>query len=219
VNAQQRRMPHHRNSGDARLPRDPAPTTTPRRGCTVAGCDRKHFGRGYCRTHHWRWTRTGDPDPDRPIGRYERDTSYWAAHDRLKRTRGLASTHPCADCGAPAREWCYDHHDPDARTNLRGWAYSLNPAHYRPLCRRCKRRNDTAHATPLLDTRQVTQLYQKGHGIKTIAKALQQPYSRIRRTLLTAGITLRPSTHAIHQARHGHKPNTHQPPPQEHTNT
>ena len=213
MNTHQRRTQPPRSSvGDTRPLSDPALAAKTQRTCIVAGCGRKHAGRGYCRTHYWRWKRTGDPDPDRPIGRYERDTSYWAAHDQLKRTRGLATTHPCADCGAPAREWCYDHQDPHERTNPRGWAYSLNPARYRPLCRRCKRRNDTAHNAPPADTTDVATLYQAGHSIKTIAKTLQQPYSRIRTTLLTAGIILRPSTHTIHQARHGHKPTTHRSP-------
>lgn len=38
------------------------------RVCDVEGCGGKHFGRGYCRSHHARWYRTGSVDPDMPIG-------------------------------------------------------------------------------------------------------------------------------------------------------
>ena len=41
--------------------------------CSVVGCDRMHFGRGYCRPHYYRWRRNGDPGPaeiQAPRGRY-----------------------------------------------------------------------------------------------------------------------------------------------------
>ena len=38
-----------------------ARTGRPRRVCSVADCERRHYGRGYCRTHWTRWRRHGDP--------------------------------------------------------------------------------------------------------------------------------------------------------------
>lgn len=38
------------------------------RSCSVDGCDRKHFGRGWCSTHYSRWYVYGDVDADRPVG-------------------------------------------------------------------------------------------------------------------------------------------------------
>jgi len=35
--------------------------TIPYRQCEVEGCDRKHFGKGYCMMHHRRWWKYGNP--------------------------------------------------------------------------------------------------------------------------------------------------------------
>lgn len=34
----------------------------PIRFCTVAGCDRRRFGHGFCQKHYLRWARHGDPE-------------------------------------------------------------------------------------------------------------------------------------------------------------
>jgi hypothetical protein len=71
---------------------------------------------------------------------------YSVAHDQVKRTRGRASEHSCADCGRPASDWSYNHDDPDEfiewvemykRGNFRPAQYSSDPAHYSPRCKRC----------------------------------------------------------------------------------
>lgn len=41
--------------------------TLTRTGCAVDGCDRDHYGRGYCQGHLTRVRRHGDPQADRPL--------------------------------------------------------------------------------------------------------------------------------------------------------
>lgn len=77
------------------------------------------------------------------------DAGYTAAHDRVRRDRGSASTHACIDCDQPAAHWSYMHDDPDERTqNVRGLElpYSLDPDHYAPRCVSCHKRFDLGRA-------------------------------------------------------------------------
>lgn len=41
-------------------------------GCSVEGCEAKHYCKGYCRPHYTRWTRNGDPLVTRKPGRPRR---------------------------------------------------------------------------------------------------------------------------------------------------
>lgn len=109
---------------------------TPRGTCTIPGCGKPHYARGYCETHYGRWWRHGDPlRVDKPAGP---NIGYGGVHTSLRNTRGRAAEHSCQHCGAQAREWAYDHGDPAERRDPRGgWVYSLDPAHYMPLCARC----------------------------------------------------------------------------------
>jgi hypothetical protein len=53
------------------------------RRCTIEGCERKHYGRGWCQTHYARWYKTGEIEPSRPIiqnGRPE-DERFWEKVD------------------------------------------------------------------------------------------------------------------------------------------
>ena len=77
--------------------------------------------------------------------------TYRSVHRRLDQQRGPAHTHPCARCGRPAAEWAYDGRDRREVYDLPPIApplfaarrsprrYSLDPAHYLPLCRTCHR--------------------------------------------------------------------------------
>jgi len=46
--------------------------------CTVEGCDRKHFGRGYCSRHYYKWSKYGDPLAGGT--RYKTPEESFAAH-------------------------------------------------------------------------------------------------------------------------------------------
>jgi hypothetical protein len=131
-----------RDHGDplgGRPPRSPV--------CTVDGCGEPHQARGYCGTHYRRWWEHGDPNhvtvlagPLNPGWRGDNIRNR-SLHQRLGRQQGPASAYPCQHCGGPAAEWAYDHADPAERDDPRG-PYSLDPAHYLPLCRPCHRRFD-----------------------------------------------------------------------------
>lgn len=75
---------------------------------------------------------------------------YVSMHARVARIRRKAAAHLCAHCSVQAEEWAYDHADPDevTGTTSRGIvvAYSLDPAHYMPLCRACHSRFDVGHS-------------------------------------------------------------------------
>lgn len=85
--------------------------------------------------------RTGDQNP-RWIGNA---AEYATVHLRLVALRGRADSHSCAHCGTRARDWAYDHLDPNERRSERSrddGPFSLDPEHYMPLCRPCHRRFD-----------------------------------------------------------------------------
>lgn len=66
---------------------------------------------------------------------------YLGARFRLYKVRGKASEHTCP-CGKKARDWAYDHSDAEEKVvgtgRLAGIAYSLDPAHYVAMCRKCR---------------------------------------------------------------------------------
>ena len=83
-----------------------------------------------------------------PLRHYDPNSGYGAAHDRVKRMHGAASSHVCADCSSPAYHWSYDHRDPDERyyeyAPGKYAAYSHNPSRYAPRCVPCHKVYDLA---------------------------------------------------------------------------
>lgn len=128
--------------------------------CSVGSCGMPTSSHGLCGLHYAQWRVEGAPVPVRlpcavagcdqlaPAGSTtcveHREPTYAAAHHRLRTTRDNAVAHLCDNCGGNADEWAYDHSDPDERHDDRGRAYSLDPAHYRPMCGPCHRRFDAA---------------------------------------------------------------------------
>ncbi|WNM68813.1 HNH endonuclease [Gordonia phage Soos] len=119
------------------------PAGTP---CSVDGCAKPRVAQQLCDMHYARLVRHGDVTTviaveDRQFNNPRAEVvSYGAMHQRLTKDRGPASAHPCFDCGSPARQWSYDHSDPD---QLYGpWPYSLDPNRYVPRCVSCHKRMD-----------------------------------------------------------------------------
>jgi hypothetical protein len=115
--------------------------------------------RGLCNRHYSLWLTHGDPliekRPGAPAGPDHHlykgvDVCYYTAHSRVRRLHGSASEYRCP-CGAQAKDWSYDHGDPDEQRNSEGRAYSADPSHYRALCRSCHRRMDNAYRRGLKD--------------------------------------------------------------------
>lgn len=64
---------------------------------------------------------------DCTCGKHSEELSYGAKHLRVRKLRGNATGHPCANCGEQAKDWAQTH-DTDG-TDPYG--------HYRPMCRVC----------------------------------------------------------------------------------
>lgn len=141
---------------------DPGPAEIPhykyrRPTCSVDGCEGQHEARGWCRTHYLRWKRTGDPlyvtPPQKGAAHAQwkgSDIDYLGAHNRVRRAKGKASQFSCVKCGGKARDWAYDHGDPDELVGMTGpqagMPYSLDLERYQPMCKPCHNTFDRLHA-------------------------------------------------------------------------
>lgn len=135
----------------------PARFVRPVRLCSVDGCDRLHKTNGFCALHYQRWCKWGDPLICKPAALYGEDHPGWkgvdltyiGAHRRVFWSKGRASEHACVECGGPAKQWAYDHGDPNELIGdhgpNKGLRYSADPAHYQPMCASCHRRLDNTH--------------------------------------------------------------------------
>lgn len=132
----------------------PAEARRPKQACQVDGCEVTERGlTGYCNKHLTRIQRHGDPhrvirhvDRNLPRGADNpnwtgAEASYSAVHQRLKRVRGAATEHICADCGSRGAQWSYDREDADERQSEDG-PYSVNLEHYVSRCVPCHKRFD-----------------------------------------------------------------------------
>lgn len=129
-----------------------------KRECAAPGCNAIEDGRcGMCKLHDTRRRRHGDPtvmvhQRDRNLPRGDRNANwtgdaatYSAVHQRVKKVRGAASEHRCK-CDATARQWAYQHGDPNERIgpmhNGELAPYSTNIQAYEPMCVPCHKKYD-----------------------------------------------------------------------------
>ncbi len=122
--------------------------------CAVDGCETMQSGANpYCLKHATRMRRHGDPErvippEEKTILRGAQNpmwsganATYAAVHQRLRRTRGLASEYKCDTCDSNAAQWSYDHSCTDERNSKEG-PYSVNLERYRPRCVPCHKKFD-----------------------------------------------------------------------------
>lgn len=123
--------------------------------CTMDGCEKPHRARGWCSMHWLRWRTHGDPNtvlpnpaevagPMNPSWGGD-NIGYTAVHQRLRRIRGNPGQHRCARCTEPAKQWAYDHTDPNEKTSNNG-PYSTDLARYLPACLSCHWQMDHVEA-------------------------------------------------------------------------
>lgn len=119
--------------------------------CAADGCSKRRkctYGRPsspYCPMHNARQARHGDVTITHSLSEKTANPGYRTVHSRIAKKHGPASEYLCIGCGQPADEWAYDHKDPAERTDpIRGLAYSDDPGHYAPMCRKCHNAFDDA---------------------------------------------------------------------------
>lgn len=125
----------------ARAARPPKPPRPPRQCKGECGRESTTPTSNYCGTCRLA-KQQAKRTPDAEVG-------YSLAHQRVARFRGRPGSHQCEHCDQPAEDWAYDHADPAEKigTTNRGKSapFSVDPAHYLPLCRRCHHATDLAH--------------------------------------------------------------------------
>lgn len=164
-----------------------------RPGCTLDGCGRPHYARGYCRAHHARWRRHGDPRAEVPIG--AAGASRRSIRRRIRTERGPATAQSCA-CGTPAVVWSYDGTDPDERTDPRGHCYSLHLHRYQPRCRTCQPRARGGGRTArsglsAVDVERAARLYRAGATARGIGALLARSPATVLAALRAHGVPIR----------------------------
>lgn len=129
------------------------------RACGTKDCARPHYARGWCKLHYKRWWKTGNPvgllphfsplagkaGAANPMWRGG-DVGYTGVHLRLRAEYGPASDYECEHCGGEARDWAYNHDDPNERVDpVQRLVYSTGGRDfYLPLCCLCHGRFDAA---------------------------------------------------------------------------
>ena len=114
-------------------------------------------------------------------------SSYVAVHRRLRKERGPARDHACAECGQQAAEWAYSNAAVDELDAGGAYGHSENLDEYRPLCKPCHR----AANRVLTERRQEAEAARiDAHAARLLAAApplLPEQVERLRSQLLRGG--------------------------------
>lgn len=171
--------------------------------CSVEGCNGIDKNKGMCEMHATRVKRHGDPHAfthqrDRSLPRGEannfwtgNNASYVAVHQRLRSSRGSASTYACIDCGGRAWQWSYDHADPDERESPVG-TYSVKSEHYVPRCTPCHKKFDLSLKPKVAESQEIinaiARMNSEGVALKLAARRLGISTKRVRAVLDSLGL-------------------------------
>jgi len=112
--------------------------------CRLTVCSEPVYRALRCQEHYESWRASLRTGPSRADWTGAQPT-YRAMHKRVERARGKASTHQCASCPDPARQWSYDETDPapiEGTENGSTVRWSTDVERYRPLCLSCHKRTD-----------------------------------------------------------------------------
>jgi hypothetical protein len=188
-----------RRNGSVEQTRPWSPTTGQ---CPVEGCEKPQNYNGMCKLHASRVARHGDPfaytsHRERNLARGEANpnwtgsnATYSAIHQRLPRVKGRAADHPCAECGGNAKQWSYDHADPDERTSEFG-PYSTDLDRYIPRCVPCHKTLDLEVNPPKrspVDLDEVRRLHAAGVRVAAMARQLGVGRERVNYALTELGL-------------------------------
>lgn len=163
------------------VPLSPIKTRRSHLPCSADGCDRPHHGGGYCEPHARQIREWGRTSPlgqsgaaNVPLHLRPPPTTSSGCHSRVRLLWGVASLHPCMECGSSADEWAYDGSDPGElfipSSSGRGRMKSSQwPEFYMPMCIPCHRGRDRGEAARELYEYRLWKHQNPGKTLKDVA--------------------------------------------------
>ena len=172
--------------------------------CTVPGCGRPHYGHGYCRAHHARWRRHGDPRAELPVEAQDHRRRRLLGLPRAR--QGRARPGRCAPLRRvrrPGGGLVLRRHRP-RRAHRPGPRLPLQPrprALPAPLPVLPPPRHGRAAPRPrpasptVLDVERAARLYRDGASARGIARLLGTSRTAVYTALRAHGVPMRPPRH------------------------
>ncbi|MGH3795639.1 MAG: hypothetical protein ACRDSP_12185 [Pseudonocardiaceae bacterium] len=159
------------------------------RTCSVPGCNRKHYGRGLCKTHYMRQVRTGHPGPAAITTRPPREpTCTVTGCEQPHQARGLCRTH--------YSRWqrTGDIHPDTPRAPRRCRLPGCSRRHHRQgMCRmHFRRAQQTGSTQTAFDLAEATRLYRGGASAATLGQLYSLTPHTVLARLRAAGVQIRP---------------------------